>query len=260
MGGLQRNSAAKVGRRGLIVGVLVGVALLNGCTEALTGGSIPTGGLITRASGVVVRADSPTTPLVGATLRFLPGTPTRVVTGGGGGGGTGGGTGGGSTGGGGGTGGSGGGSSDPAGTVSVRTDAAGAFSATGLATGALYVELTPPSGSGVLTSRYTLGFGSGTSYQLVLAPLPDTYNTALLTGVTCSPLQIRAQVGQAVPFELTMPSGFPSTLTPSLLLAGDCGTVSASGGFLGLAAGSGELHVVLGPRLWTVPVSVSNPF
>lgn len=248
---------ARVARRALLLGVCACALGLSGCAIAsLTGGSIPTGGIITRAQGVVVRADNPQVPLAGALLRFIP-AAGRVIPGGGG---TGTGGGGGTGTGGGGTGTGGTGSVDPVGTVRVRTGVDGTFSVAGLATGALDLEITPPAGTDLLTQHFALGFGSGSSYQLMLTLLPSSYNTALLAGATCTPLRVNAVVGQAVDVQVLLANGYPPSVAPSLLLAGDCGTVSTNGKFLAYATGGAELHVVLGPNAWSVPIAVTSPF
>ncbi|MBI5831785.1 MAG: hypothetical protein HZB16_05645 [Armatimonadetes bacterium] len=240
------------------IGLVVAISLLAGCA-GLTGGSIPPGGGLGglgRATGVIVRGDNANSPLVGASLRFLPKTNrSRVISGGGttdpptppdwGGGGTGGTDNGGTV-----------TQTEPTGTVHSMSGSDGTFAANQLVAGPNWVEVTPPTGSGLARTYYTLTITGGMDYYLYLAPLPTSFTTVGFTGIQVTPETIDVSVGMARQIGVAYLGGAPPTVVPSMLVSGNCGVISTYGEFVGVQSGQGSVLVKVGPYEKTLPVRV----
>ena len=239
---------------GLLAAVLAAaLPWLSGCGSGLTGGSIPPGGNVSRARGIVVRGDAADQVLAGATLRFIPATSSRdyvVYTGG-------------DT--------SGGGSNPPSppdwgggtnvggevpGTVKVTTNNSGSFDQSNLPTGVVTLTVTPPVGSGLATSSYSLQISAGDQYYLLLALPPTGMNTNGLTGIELSPNPISLRVGEATQVNVQLLGGAPPAVVPSYLVKGDVGIVNQQGRFTATTTGTGLLRVQVAGYQKTVSITV----
>lgn len=244
-------------RTALAVALAALLALLPACSSSLTGGSIPPGSGIARASGIVIRGDSASTIVPGATIRFQPITSSRQIGIGGGNdldppdppdlGGD--------------TGGDGGVVTPPVGevpgTVLTTSNILGEFSATNLPTGPVRVIVTPPADTGLATKAYTLQIAAGDVYYLVAAPTRAGLSTAGLTGIEVSPISIALVQGRNQQIQVRLEGGAPPVIVPSYLVKGDMGIVNTVGQFTAVQPGSGFVRVVVGPFEQTIPVTVT---
>jgi len=230
----------------LAAGMSALLALLPACSSSLTGGSIPPGSTLARASGIVIRGDNAAEIVSGASIRFQPVTagsrqigiggggtlepPSPPDLGGGGGGGV---------------------ITPPVtevpGTVLATSNVLGEFNATGLPNGPVRVIVTPPADTGLATIVYNLQISAGDVYYLVSAPPRAGLSTAGLTGIDVSPDAIALVQGRNVQIEVRLQGGAPPAMVPNYLVKGEMGIVNRVGQFTAVQPGNGFIRVVVGP-------------
>lgn len=238
---------------GCVAAALLCLSILANCGGplALTGGSVPVGA--SRFSGRVVRADDVTMPVGNADVTVALTTGSRSATrasrdgdpptgGIGGSGGTGG------------SGGSGGGlpntrKSGPNGEFDFGTIGSGDFT----------ITINPPGGFDLQNPwAWSFTLPSETSGYMIAAQWPTWFKPETVNAVTIAPESITLRPGESIRFvySATDTSGVVIPLSPSLLLLGSTGGITADGTYTAVNTGHAQVVAWLAGKNATANIVV----